>query len=117
MVSDSTKSTSDIHNKEHEESSDAKRVVLVNSSGTIIKATQLEENRLGAECSGSDGATGRILTLTNTSESGNPVAVWLEGSLRNPGNYTFIHNASSSTITFDSIEIFDADKIKVTYYV
>ena len=117
MVASPTKSTSDIHNKEHEENADAKRVILVNSSGTIIKATIQEENRLGSECSGSSGATGRILTLQNSSESGAPIAVWVEQSLRNPANYTFTHNSSSSTITFDSIEIFDADRIKVIYYI
>lgn len=95
----------------------ARRVILVNSSGTIIKATQIEENRLGSECTGIDGATGRVLTLVNTSESGNPVSIWVEGSLRNPGNYTFTHNSSSSTITFDSIEIFDADRIKINYQI
>ncbi len=95
----------------------ARRVILVNSAGTIIKASQIFEERLGSECSGSDGNSGRILTLQNTSESGSPVAIWVEGSLRNPANFTFTHNSSSSTVTFDSIEIFDADRIKVSYYI
>ena len=107
MVASPTKSTSDIHNKEHEESADAKRVVLVNSSGTIIKATTIPENRLGSECSGSSGATGRVLTLVNTSESGNPVSIWVEDQLINSADYTVSHLSASSTITFDNININD----------
>ena len=120
QVRDSDGSTIDLSEQDAEEaetSARAKRVILVNSSGTIIKATQQEENRLGSECSGSSGATGRVLTLQNSSESGAPIAVWVEQSLRNPANYTLTHNSSSSTLTFDSIEILDADRIKVTYYV
>lgn len=92
-------------------------VVLVDSSGNVLKFTQLEENRLGAECSGSEPNTGRVLTLTNTSETGNPVAVWIESQLINPANYTTVHNSASSTITFDNIEIYDADNIRAVYYV
>ncbi len=117
MVASPTKNTQDIQNKEHEENSDAKRVILVNSSGTIIKATQIVEDRLGSECSGSDGTTGRVLTLVNTSESGNPVAIWVEDQLINSSDYTVSHLSSSSTITFDNINIFDTDTIRVNYYI
>jgi len=95
----------------------AHKVLLVNSSGTVLKATQIPEDRLGAECSGSDGASGRILTLANTSESGNPVAVWVEDQLINPADYTVSHLSASSTITFDNINIFDVDTIHVNYQI
>ncbi len=95
----------------------AHRVILVNSAGDVVKATQLEENRAGSDCSGSDGATGRVLTLTNTAETGNPVAVWVEDQLIAIADYTVAHNAASSTITFDNIEVFDTDTIRVRYYV
>jgi len=101
----------------YENAATARRVILVNGSGTIIKATQLEENRLGSECSGSDGSTGRVLTLTNTSETGNPLSIWVEDQLINPADYTASHLSASSTITFDNIEIFDTDTIRVVYYV
>ena len=39
MVADPTKNTQDIHNKEHEENSDAKRVSSVDSSGDLIGPT------------------------------------------------------------------------------
>lgn len=39
MVASPTKSTSDIHNKEHEETPDAKRVVMVDASGNVIDAS------------------------------------------------------------------------------
>lgn len=92
-------------------------VVLVDSSGNTIKATQLEENRLGSECNGTEPNTGRVLTLTNTAETGNPTAVWVEDQLIAPADYTVSHLSASSTVTFDNIEIFDSDTIRVTYYV
>ena len=91
-------------------------VVLVNSSGTVIKTSQLEETRLGSECSGSEGAVGRILTLTNTSETGAPTTIWIEDQLVAQSDYTATHLTTSSTITF-SIGIFNADTIRVKYYV
>ena len=95
----------------------AHRVILVDSSGTVIKATIQEENRLGSECSGSDGATGRVLTLQNSSTSGAPVSVWVEDQLINPSDVTFSHLSSSSTLTFDNININDIDTIRVNYYI
>ena len=92
-------------------------VTLVDSSGNSIKATTIPENRLGSECSGSEGATGRVLTLQNTSESGSPVSVWVEDQLINISDYTVNHLSASSTITFDNINIFDADTILVHYQI
>lgn len=117
MVSNSTKSTSDIHNKEHEENADAKRIILVNSSGTIIKATVQEENRAGSDASGVDGATSRVLTLQNTSESGDPFSVWVDDQIIAVADYTTNHLSASSTITFDNINLFDAQTIRVRYYI
>lgn len=95
----------------------AKRVIIVNSSGTVIKATPQEDNRSGTDCSGSDGATGRVLTLQNSSTSGAPIAVWVEDQIIAQGDITVSHLSSSSTVTFDNIEIFNTDTIRVTYYV
>ncbi len=100
----------------YENDAKAKRIVIVDGSGNIIKSSQIEENRLGSECSGSDGATNRVLTLANSSESGNPVAVWVEDQLINPTDYTTSHLSASSTITF-SINIYNTDTIKITYYI
>lgn len=93
------------------------KVALVNSSGNILKISLLEENRLGSDCSGSDGATGRVLTLQNTSESGTPTTVWVETQLISLVDYTINHLSSNSTLTFSSLAIFDADKIIVRYYI
>jgi len=100
----------------YENAAKAKRIILVDGSGNIIKASQIEENRLGSEMSGSDGATNRVLTLANSSESGNPVAVWAEDQLINPTDYTTSHLSTSSTITF-GINIYNTDTIKITYYI
>jgi len=95
----------------------AKRVILVNSSGTVIKATPQEENRSGSDCAGSDGTTGRILTLQNTSESGAPIAVWVEDQIIAQADITTSHLSANSTVTFDNIEIYNTDTIRVNYYV
>ena len=103
---------------EHAElTANAKRVILVNSSGTIIKATIQEENRAGSDASGSDGALGRVLTLQNSSTSGAPVSVWVDDQIIAQADITVSHLSSSSTITFDNINLFDAQTIRVTYYI
>ncbi len=103
--------------KTYDNTAEAWKVLLVNSAGTVIKATQIEENRIGSELSGSDGATSRVLTLTNTSETGNPVSVWVESQLVSQSDFTPSHESSSSTITFGGIQIFDGDAIKILYYI
>lgn len=92
-------------------------VTLVNSSGESIKFTQLEENRSGADASGTDGATGRVLTLQNTSESGNPSSVWVDDQIIAVADYTVNHLSASSTITLDNINLFNAQTIRVRYYI
>ena len=92
-------------------------VTLVSSTGVAIKATIQEENRAGSEASGVDGATGRVLTLQNTLESGNPSSVWVDDQIIAVADYTISHLSSSSTITFDNINLFDAQTIRVHYYI
>ena len=102
---------------EHNPNANSKNVTIVDASGNIIKGTQLEENRLGSECTGTTGTTGRVLTLQNVNETGNPVSVWIEQQLVSSSDYTVNHLGISSTITFGSIAVYDADGIKVKYYV
>jgi len=119
IVRTSDGSTIDLNYEEAEQADTtarAKRVILVNSAGTVIKATQLEENRSGSDCSGSDGAANRVLTLDNTSESGAPVSVWVEGQIIAQSDLTISHKSASSTITF-GINIYDTDTIRVLYYI
>ena len=120
ITRDSDGSTIDLAQEEAEHADTtarAKRVLLVNSAGTVIKASLQEENRSGSDCSGSDGATGRVLTLQNTSTSGAPIAVWVEGTLIALADITTSHLSASSTVTFDTNEIYDTDTIRVNYYV
>ena len=120
QVRDSDGSTIDLAEQAAEESETtarAKRVILVNSSGTIIKATIQEENRAGSDASGTDGATGRVLTLVNTSTSGVPISVWVDDQIIAQADITVSHLSASSTITFDNINLFDAQTVRVTYYI
>ncbi len=100
----------------YQNSASARRVFLVNSSGDSLKVSQIEENRVGSDCSGVDGAANRVLTLGNTSESGSPVSVWVEGTIISQSDLTISHKSSSSTITF-SINIYDTDSIRILYYI
>lgn len=95
----------------------AKRVILVDGSGNVIKAVQQEENRAGSDGSGSDGDTGRVLTLQNTSESGAPVSVWVDDQIIAQADITVSHLSANSTITFDNVEIYNSNTIRVLYYV
>ena len=81
----------DILNFGFDDTARAHKVLLVNSSGAVIKSTEVEENRSGADASGSDGALGRVLTLQNTSESGNPSAVWVDDQIIGTADYTINH--------------------------
>ena len=110
-------STNGIINLGFDITANAHRFLQVNSSGTIIKATVQEENRAGSDATGSDGATGRVLTLQNTSESGDPFSVWVDDQIIAVVDYTVSHLSASSTITFDNINLFDAQTVRVRYYI
>ena len=77
-----------------------------------------EENKRGSDCSGSDGAVNRVLTLSNTAMS-DYEQVYVNGVHLHPtADYTVTHNAASSTVTFlnaidDSmyIRVFYVDKV------
>ena len=114
MVSDSVV---DILNLGFDDTANAHKVLLVNSAGTVIQATIQEENQAGSSASGSDGALGRVLTLQNTSTSAAPVSVWVDDQIIALGDMTISHLAASSTITFDNINLFDAQTVRVTYYI
>lgn len=90
---------------------------IIDSNNNIIKSVQQEENRSGSDCSGADGDPGRVLTLQNTTESGAPVSIWVEDQIIALGDVTVNHLSASSTVTFDNIEIFNGDTIRVIYYV
>jgi len=107
----------DITNLVFDPTAKAFRTIIVNSSGTIIKISPQEENRSGSDASGVSGATGRVLTLQNTSESGSPVDVWVDDQIIAQADFTINHLSSSSTITFDNINLFDAQTIRVRYYI
>lgn len=79
--------------------------------------TATTEEKTGADCSGSDGSTNRVLTLTNTSLSSTEL-VTINGVTQSAraGDYTASHLSTSSTITFLG-EIYNDDELTVRYYV
>jgi uncharacterized membrane protein len=74
------------------------------------------ENKLGSDCTLTDGDVNRVLTLANTSTSANELVVVDGFVLRLTADYTVSHLAASTTITFLG-KIWDAQKIDVRYYI
>ena len=67
ITRDSDGETVDLDKQEAEHAeidAQAKRVILVDSSGSIIKLTRSRENLLGSAGTGTDGETNRVYTLT-----------------------------------------------------
>ena len=111
------KSLVDILNLGFDTTANAHKVLMVNSSGTVLKIIPQEENRAGSDASGANGATGRVLTLQNTSESGSPVDVWVDDQIIAQADFTVSHLSASSTITLDNVNLFDAQTVRVRYYI
>jgi len=76
--------------------------------------TTVPEQYTGSDCSGSDGAANRVLTLANTTLSSEEL-VFVDGfCYRKDTHYTVSHKASDTTITFTGI-IYDDQNIDVRY--
>jgi len=74
------------------------------------------EYKLGSNCSGSDGATNRVLTLANTVLSSQE-RVFLDGvRLQQTTQYTVSHLSASSTITF-LVSVWNTQLIQVDYFI
>jgi hypothetical protein len=86
------------------------KVYVVN----YLSGPQIEQKD-GSDCSGSDGDTSRVLTLANSTTSGNEM-VNVDGTiLIKDTHYTVSHLGASSTITFTG-KIYDTQKIDVRYF-
>lgn len=90
----------------------ALKVLPVNSSGVAQKILPLDKTTTGASCTGSDGASNRVLTLSNTSTSANELVVVNRQVLVVAVDYTVSHKSASSTVTFLNA-VFDTDNIFV----
>jgi hypothetical protein len=82
------------------------------SAATIYNISHIEYYT-GANCSGTDGATNRILTLANTSITYNVLA-YIDGLALHSSRVTITNNTSSSTIEF-SDNVFNDQEIVITY--
>lgn len=81
----------------------------------FLDISMQDESYTGTNCTGSDGAANRVLTLANTSLSTTEL-VYLDGTLLvNGTNYTINHKTASSTITF-LVSVFNTQTIDVEYY-
>jgi len=76
-----------------------------------------KEEKTGANCSGNDGETNRVLTLSNTVKT-IQILVWVAGTMLHEGSgkdYTVNHKDTNSTITFLN-PIYDDQTIDVVWF-
>ena len=67
----------------------------------------------GSDCTGSNGQTNRMYTLSNTILT-TELLVFVEGRLERPSSMTIDHQTNDTTITF-SHAIFDSDVVVIYY--
>ena len=90
----------------------ARRVILVSSSGTVIKSTRTRENLAGSAGTGSDGAGNRVYTLTTTS-SVDIVEVFLDGVLLVENSQYTIDNTTKKVTVI--VNVFNTQTVTVFY--
>ena len=96
-------------------SSDSITYTEWNNMVTFIKGLLKNQDSNGSACSGSDGATGRVLTLNNSgSVNTTSMQVYRNGAMIVPADLT-LGDSGSATVTFTSTNIWDTDKIRVIY--
>lgn len=86
---------------------------MVDDQKARLKPVATDEGS-GSDCTGTDGETNRVFTLSNT-EATTRVQVFVEGRLISPSNITVTHNSSDSTVEFANA-IYDTDEIVVFSY-
>jgi hypothetical protein len=74
-----------------------------------------QESYTGADLTGVDGATNRVLTLANTSLSIDPVMIFVDNQIIAISDLTIVHKVASSTVQF-LIPIYNTQVIRVIYY-
>jgi hypothetical protein len=84
-----------------------------NVSAVAVSNNSHIEYYTGTNCSGTDGATNRVLTLANTSITYNVLA-YIDGLALHSSRVTITNNTSSSTIEF-SDNVFNDQEIVITY--
>lgn len=90
-------------------------VILYKSDGTVVTFIKQLVTTTTA-LSGSTGATGRVLTLTNTTVTEGPVSVIMGNTpLIETTDFTVDHNAASTEITFVNA-VFNGQTLEVHYY-
>lgn len=74
-----------------------------------------QESYTGADLTGVDGATNRVLTLANTSLSIDPVMIFIDNQIIATADTTIVHKVASSTVQF-LIPIYNTQVVRVIYY-
>jgi len=86
---------------------------MVDDQKSRLKLASIDEGT-GSDCTGTDGETNRVFTLSNT-ELTALVQVFVEGRLEPPSEITVTHNSTDSTVEFQRA-IWNTDNIVVYSY-
>ena len=117
VLRDSDSKTVDLPKQEAEQADTtarAKRIILVDSTGSIIKLTRSRENLSGSAGTGSDGDANRVFTLITTNAV-DIVEVFLDGVLLvETSQYSKSNVAKTVTI---SLNVFNTQIVTVVYNV
>jgi hypothetical protein len=76
-----------------------------------------QEAKSGSNCTGTDGAAGRTLALANaTAIKAAGRMIFRNGSFLDPNDYSISNSPPNDVVTFSGVNIFDADRIIVIYF-
>ena len=86
-------------------------------SDQLSRGIPTQETKNGSDCSGTDGATGRVLILTNaTAIKAAGRMIFRNGAFLDPQDYTVTSSPPNDTVTFTNINIFNTDRRIVVYF-
>lgn len=110
-------SLNDYFYTEHDETASAKKVILVDGSGSTYSSRPRQESFVGSDCTGSNGDANRVLTLSNTATTIYNATVYINGLMQDTraGQDYNLLNQVAAEITFLN-PVYDADVIVVLYY-
>jgi hypothetical protein len=76
-----------------------------------------QEAKNGSDCTGSDGDTGRALTLANASAiKAAGRMIFRNGAFLDPNDYSITGSPPNDVVTFSGVNIFNTDRIIVVYF-
>jgi len=104
------------HQDEHDDTAKAKKVLLVDASGSSVALLKpVDYSFLGSDCTGSNGDSNRVLTLANTAKIYN-LHAHVNGVRLHESAFTLTNPAGGSATIEFLFAVWDADQLTGDYY-